>query len=102
MTTAVISQEWRLRAACRDRPDADNLFFPKREGVVAVRAARRVCQPCPVRKQCLEFVLELEAQLDADRYGIFAGFSGAERDQIHRCRTGQCEHRHHHSRRKEA
>src|SRR5882672_6728508 len=49
--------DWRDRAACRDQDP--ELFFPQnREFSAAYRAAKQVCDVCPVISQCLEFAID--------------------------------------------
>ncbi|MFE3105968.1 WhiB family transcriptional regulator [Nocardia tengchongensis] len=62
---------WRDRAACIGLPIEE--FFPLGgpevpERKAAVRAAKRVCKACPVRRACLD-----EAVKNGDHYGIFGG-----------------------------
>ena len=52
-----LGQEWRELAACSGR--YDDLFFPINEAEKsAVRAAKAVCQTCPVQTDCLSYALE--------------------------------------------
>ncbi|MGX7732930.1 WhiB family transcriptional regulator [Rhodococcus sp. 2H158] len=71
------SWDWQLHAACRDA-DAATFFHPDNERGEArtdrVRAAKRICQSCPVRTQCLRHALEA-----GERHGIWGGFSEEER-----------------------
>ncbi len=64
---------WIKQAACRG-VDAD-LFFPARGE--STRAARQVCQDCPVRLQCLEYSLA-----NKEVHGIWGGLSERERRRI--------------------
>jgi hypothetical protein len=52
-------------------------FYPPRGD--DTRAAKRLCIPCPVRQQCLEYALKY-----SERYGIWGGFSESERRTIRR------------------
>jgi WhiB family transcriptional regulator, redox-sensing transcriptional regulator len=66
--TADDPSDWRNGAACRHY-DPD-LFFPEGTAGPAVRQAdqaKRVCQVCPVRRQCLDFAL---------RHGLASGIWG--------------------------
>lgn len=67
------SQDWRDDAACKDAPI--ELFFPKRGG--SGQAAREMCARCPVRSECLDFILSLPGR--SDEYGIWAGMNPRER-----------------------
>lgn len=56
-----------------------SLFFPedipdnevRRE---SIRAAKKLCQACPIRAHCLEYAITTN-----QRYGIWAGTTAAER-----------------------
>jgi WhiB family redox-sensing transcriptional regulator len=69
------SLTWAARAACRTE-DA-NLFFSDSDDSVA--EAKRICQPCPVRAECLAEALRTE---DGPRYGISGGLTPDERAQL--------------------
>lgn len=61
--------DWRMRAACRNRPADD--FFPKgRPGEKNLSP----CHDCPVREQCLEFALASPWRPE----GIWAGLTTTE------------------------
>lgn len=62
--------DWRVQAACRGR--ATWMWFPARGDVETLAAAKRICDSCFVREQCLE------ANLDQND-GVFGGMSGRER-----------------------
>ena len=63
---------WRPQAACRGLPTG--LFFPDlpRPDRVGVAEAKAVCAACPVAGRCLTAGM-------AETYGIWGGFSAAER-----------------------
>lgn len=69
--------EWQMNASCRDI-DGSLFFHPDnergeaREGRVA--AAKRICEGCPVRRECLRYALE-----SGERYGIWGGTTEEER-----------------------
>ena len=76
---------WFTQAECRGI-DA-NLFHPtdkdgNKAGRADIAAAKRVCNVCPVRAECLEYALDL-AMFD----GVYGGTTGRERRQIARNRT---------------
>ncbi len=73
MTTE--NSSWRLLAACADSDV--NVFFPTDPG--QVRAAIAICEPCPVRVDCLEDALRYPTTSD---HGIFGGTTKAEREAI--------------------
>lgn len=68
-----MSDDWRKDAACLG-VDPD-LFFPVRNDVVNVKAAKAVCAGCPVRDECLEEYLWEEV-------GVFGGTSAKERRKL--------------------
>ena len=66
---------WQDEALCAQTdPEA---FFPEKGG--STREAKRVCQTCPVRAQCLEYALEHD-----ERFGIWGGLSERERRRLRR------------------
>jgi WhiB family transcriptional regulator, redox-sensing transcriptional regulator len=72
--------DWAAQAACLDE-DPD-LFFPPGERGAAIaqyELARSVCNPCPVRRSCLEFALEVDAQ-----HGMWGGMAPDERKRVGR------------------
>lgn len=52
-------------------------FYPERGD--DTRAAKRMCIPCPVRQQCLDYALKY-----SERFGIWGGYSETERRIIRR------------------
>lgn len=67
---------WMARAACRG---ADTeAFFADVGHAAAVRVARRVCEACPVRAECLAYALELGELY----HGVFGGLSPDERREL--------------------
>lgn len=68
-----VEQEWQDQALCAQTdPEA---FFPEKGG--STREAKRICQACPVRDECLEFALEND-----ERFGIWGGLSDRERRRL--------------------
>jgi WhiB family redox-sensing transcriptional regulator len=68
-------QEWQDRALCAETdPEA---FFPEKGG--STREAKRICQGCEVRSQCLEYALAHD-----ERFGIWGGLSERERRRLKR------------------
>jgi len=71
-------RSWHNRAACSDvNPE---LFFESSPEFVD--AAKRICQPCPVRTECLEFAITTH-QDD----GVWGGLTEDERAGIRRRRS---------------
>ena len=68
-------QEWQEQALCAQTdPEA---FFPEKGG--SAREAKRICQACAVRDECLEYAL-----LNDERFGIWGGLSERERRRLKR------------------
>lgn len=70
-----IEDQWQDRALCAQTdPEA---FFPEKGG--STREAKRICQGCEVRSECLEYALHKD-----ERFGIWGGLSERERRRIKR------------------
>lgn len=66
---------WQEEALCAQTdPEA---FFPEKGG--STREAKRVCQGCTVKTQCLEYALAHD-----ERFGIWGGLSERERRKLKR------------------
>ncbi len=66
---------WQEEALCAQTdPEA---FFPEKGG--STREAKRVCQGCTVRTECLEYALGND-----ERFGIWGGLSERERRKLRR------------------
>ena len=66
---------WQEEALCAQTdPEA---FFPEKGG--STREAKRVCQVCPVRAECLDYALAND-----ERFGIWGGMSERERRRLKR------------------
>ncbi|MDR1295544.1 MAG: WhiB family transcriptional regulator [Bifidobacteriaceae bacterium] len=64
---------WQERALCAQTdPEA---FFPEKGG--STREAKRICDSCEVRAQCLEYALAND-----ERFGIWGGYSERERRRL--------------------
>lgn len=69
--------EWFAYALCAQAdPDA---FYPEKGGTT--REAKRICQVCPARPECLEYALARN-----ERFGIWGGLSERERRLLRRGR----------------
>lgn len=67
--------EWQDCAIC---PQVDpDIWFPEKGG--STREAKKVCQGCEVRIQCLAYALEHD-----ERFGIWGGLSERERRRLQR------------------
>lgn len=67
-------RQWRDQALCRETDT--EAFFPDKGG--SSRVARRVCQACPVRAQCLADAL---ARRDV-AFGVLGGLTPNERRNL--------------------
>ena len=67
--------QWQSQALCAQTdPEA---FFPEKGG--STREAKRVCNSCSVRVECLEYALAHD-----ERFGIWGGLSERERRRLKR------------------
>jgi len=68
--------DWRKRAACKEVTDPD-LFFPvgtTGPALDQIQAAKAICDPCPVKKNCLDWALSTHQDT-----GVWGGLSEDER-----------------------
>jgi WhiB family redox-sensing transcriptional regulator len=64
---------WQERALCAQTdPEA---FVPEKGG--STREAKRICESCEVRAECLEYALDHD-----ERFGIWGGYSERERRRL--------------------
>ncbi|WP_346348802.1 WhiB family transcriptional regulator [Rhodococcus sp. T2V] len=74
--------DWQLRARCRT-DDAALFFHPDnergRERTARARAAKQICDLCPVRDQCRSY-----AEKAGERYGTWGGLSEDDRKAYRR------------------
>ncbi|BBZ24035.1 WhiB family transcriptional regulator [Mycolicibacter hiberniae] len=69
------NEQWQDRALCSQTdPEA---FFPEKGG--STREAKKICQRCAVRSECLEYALAHD-----ERFGIWGGLSERERRRLKR------------------
>ena len=81
--TIINTETWVDHAIC---PTTDpELFFPSAGD--AAPQAKRICQDCPVRKQCLDYALKHHEPI-----GIWGGLSPRERMAFRREELKFCEH----------
>jgi WhiB family redox-sensing transcriptional regulator len=59
-----------------------DLFFPAERDVKGQREALRICEPCTVKRECLDWALE--HQSSSEHYGIFGGMAPVERALLSR------------------
>lgn len=72
--------DWRHRAACLD--EDPELFFPigvTGPALAQVAEAKKVCQRCEVREQCLAWALD-----NGQDHGVWGGMSEDERRSLKR------------------
>lgn len=61
--------DWYDQAACKGmNPE---IFFPERGEASEARKAKRVCEKCPVKRQCLQTAI-----INKETRGIWGGLSG--------------------------
>jgi WhiB family transcriptional regulator, redox-sensing transcriptional regulator len=72
-----VNDDWRRRAACRDRGE---LFYDAADHR-AVAEAKAICAGCPVFERCRAFADETEGSF---LFGIWAGESASERRERRR------------------
>jgi len=66
---------WQAEALCAQTdPEA---FFPEKGG--STREAKRICEGCEVRSECLDYALAND-----ERFGIWGGLSERERRKLRR------------------
>jgi WhiB family redox-sensing transcriptional regulator len=66
---------WQADALCSQTdPEA---FFPEKGG--STREAKKICQQCDVKSECLEYALAND-----ERFGIWGGLSERERRRLRR------------------
>lgn len=65
---------WWSRARCRDMAVNE---FADDEGWARIRAAKTLCNGCPVRNQCLA-----DAMSRGESWGVWGGFTTGERDRL--------------------
>ena len=76
------TDDWRRLARCSQESAED--FFPVGEGPAArtqAQRAKRICQRCEVREECLEWALDSQI-----RHGVFGGLDETERLRMLRAR----------------
>ena len=67
------AESWQAIAACQDIET--NVFFPSDSR--GVEAARRICQNCVVKEECLDYALQTRQD-----HGVWGGASERERRRI--------------------
>lgn len=66
---------WQADALCA-QTDPES-FFPEKGG--STREAKRICDSCEVRSECLDYALQND-----ERFGIWGGLSERERRKLRR------------------
>jgi WhiB family transcriptional regulator, redox-sensing transcriptional regulator len=74
VAVALSGLDWTEDAECRF-VNAE-VFFPPPENHLLVKAAKKVCRHCPVRRQCLDEALSVAPTAD---HGIWGGTTPGER-----------------------
>lgn len=70
--------DWREHAACRNTRHPD-VWYPDKEQIHTIRAAKIVCKQCPVRADCLDAAFD-----NGEPFGIWGGYTPQEREVIRR------------------
>ncbi|MER6434663.1 WhiB family transcriptional regulator [Streptomyces sp900105245] len=74
-------KDWPDQAACASTQIDPGIFYPpERRGAPGgdrIRAAKKICQKCPVSEQCLAAALS-----GAEEHGIWGGFTAIERRKM--------------------
>jgi hypothetical protein len=73
--------EWFARAKCKTVDDR-SIFFPARGEQDKIKAAKKVCAGCPVKADCLEYVLTYPNRLQ----GLWGGMTEKEWRRLRRLR----------------
>lgn len=76
---------WRNKAACKGVPT--DVFFHNRGGNKyrdPYREAKQHCADCPVRLECLQWVMSMETEPTVGRYGYYGGMTPQERLELAR------------------
>lgn len=68
-------EPWIEQALCREAGPDD--FFPNPGEVRKTTAAKRVCQLCDVREECLSYAMERH-----EKWGVWGGLSPTERHRL--------------------
>jgi WhiB family transcriptional regulator, redox-sensing transcriptional regulator len=80
LLAAAEKTSWMDHAACSEIGD-DALWFPEKGQ--NLRNAKRICQACEVRAECLEYALAHD-----ERWGIWGGLSERQRRSMKRRTAG--------------
>lgn len=77
---------WRVYAACRDI--GTEAFFSEDDDRSSgnsseMKLAKRICEGCPVRRECLSTALRYEGDANkSDRHGIWGGLGPTQRANL--------------------
>lgn len=88
--------EWHIKAACNE-PTVDPSWFFGIKGHRPVKALmlcngdeQNKIPQCPVKDQCLKWILEFDAQQGFTSPGIYAGLGFKKRQSMRTCRNPKC------------
>lgn len=89
-TTTLRTGDWVHRAACvgvsPETFSSEDLPTSGTDRRSTTAAAKVVCAACPVSAECLRYAMDNRVE-----YGVWGGFTGAERQQLARsARSGDC------------
>lgn len=80
--------QWRSHAACREKDIS--WFIPERTNDPDIYRAKKICNSCEVRSDCLEWALETHVDSPTGRpEGIYGGTTDKERLLIRALMGGQ-------------
>lgn len=66
--------DWRSRAACLG--EDPEIFFCE-EDPTALEEAKKICRPCEVREECLDYALTI-----GEEFGVWGGLSETEKRKL--------------------
>jgi hypothetical protein len=66
-----------------------SIWFPRRESSQVHADASRICERCPLRRECLDLVMRMERGKDANRrHGVYAGTTPSQRQALEQASRG--------------
>ncbi len=80
VSESYLDEGWRENTLCAQTDP--EVFFPKKGSSSA--EAKRICDVCDVRAQCLAFALA-----NSERFGIWGGLSVRERDRLRKSQAAE-------------
>ena len=87
LNVAVSYPEWTEKAECTKHDPA--LFVSDKKGRIYDKA-KKICNVCPVKQECLDWILKIESSNACPSYGIYGGLSHLERMELRTCSIRGC------------